>query len=282
MRSHLTTVLTQSNNPPRSFEPAEFTSLSSCTCRSAAVFSRSGPGRLPRSRCRVFRHVTTATPYPRPRRRAGTGYGPEWMRPAGDVPMGLPVRSAGAISQPDAVSSRIRPPGGLAMREHRASPSFLTHLILLLPRVAYRHRWGTRADNGEIHPPATASRPYRCHAPYPPSAVTIFEDIRRYFDRRGMSVDYVLFSHYDASGRGALERGEVDIAWNTPLAHAQYHRKAGNASRALGDARRQLRCPTRRSSFGQTTSIRSTKWAWRARRWYSVAAKPPSKVGAPG
>ena len=25
----------------------------------------------------------------------------------------------------------------------------------------------------------------------------------------------------------------MDIAWNTPLAHAQYHRKAGNASQAL-------------------------------------------------
>ena len=66
----------------------------------------------------------------------------------------------------------------------------------------------------------------------PPSAVTIFEDIRRYFDRRGMPVDYVLFSHYDALVE-ALRRGEVDIAWNTPLAHTQYHRKAGNASQAL-------------------------------------------------
>ena len=67
---------------------------------------------------------------------------------------------------------------------------------------------------------------------YAPSAVTIFEDIRRYFDHQGMSIDYVLFSHYDALVE-ALRKGEVDIAWNTPLAHAQYHRKAGNASQAL-------------------------------------------------
>ena len=57
-------------------------------------------------------------------------------------------------------------------------------------------------------------------------------NIRRYFDLRGMSIDYALFSHYDALVE-ALRIGEVDIAWNTPLAHAQYHRKAGNASRAL-------------------------------------------------
>lgn len=67
---------------------------------------------------------------------------------------------------------------------------------------------------------------------YAPSAVTIFEDIRRYFARGGMPVDYVLFSHYDALVE-ALRRGEVDIAWNTPLAHARYHRRAGNASQAL-------------------------------------------------
>ncbi len=67
---------------------------------------------------------------------------------------------------------------------------------------------------------------------YAPSAVTIFEDLRRYFDRHGMPVDYVLYSNYDALVE-ALRKGEVEIAWNTPLAHAQYHRQAGNASQAL-------------------------------------------------
>jgi ABC-type phosphate/phosphonate transport system substrate-binding protein len=67
---------------------------------------------------------------------------------------------------------------------------------------------------------------------YSPAAVTIFEDIRRYLDHCGMPVDYVLYSNYDALVE-ALRKGEVDIAWNTPLAHAQYHRRAGNASQAL-------------------------------------------------
>jgi len=67
---------------------------------------------------------------------------------------------------------------------------------------------------------------------YAPSAVTIFEDIRRYCDKNGLAVDYVLYSNYDALVE-ALHEGRVDVAWNTPLAHARYHRLAGNASKTL-------------------------------------------------
>jgi len=57
---------------------------------------------------------------------------------------------------------------------------------------------------------------------YAPSAVTVFEGIRRYFERHDVKLDYVLYSNYDALV-DALDDGHVDIAWNTPLAHAQYH-----------------------------------------------------------
>ncbi len=67
---------------------------------------------------------------------------------------------------------------------------------------------------------------------YAPGAVTVFEGMRRYFDRNGLPVDYVLYSNYDALVT-ALEKGQVDIAWNTPLAHARYHLRAGNASQTL-------------------------------------------------
>ena len=67
---------------------------------------------------------------------------------------------------------------------------------------------------------------------YSPSSVTIFEGIRRYFGRHGLPVDYVLYSNYDALV-DALHKGHVDVAWNTPLAHARYHRKAGEASQTL-------------------------------------------------
>ncbi len=67
---------------------------------------------------------------------------------------------------------------------------------------------------------------------YAPSAVTIFEGIRRYFVKHEFPIDYVLYSNYDALV-AALQRGEVDVAWNTPLAHAQYHVAAGGESQAL-------------------------------------------------
>jgi ABC-type phosphate/phosphonate transport system substrate-binding protein len=67
---------------------------------------------------------------------------------------------------------------------------------------------------------------------YSPDAVTIFEGIRRYLDRNGMPVDYVLYSNYDALVE-ALHAGQVDVAWNTPLAHAKYHLRAGGASKTL-------------------------------------------------
>jgi ABC-type phosphate/phosphonate transport system substrate-binding protein len=67
---------------------------------------------------------------------------------------------------------------------------------------------------------------------YSPDAVTIFEGIRRHCGRHGLPVDYVLYSNYDALVE-ALLAGQVDIAWNTPLAHARYHQKAGGRSRTL-------------------------------------------------
>ncbi len=67
---------------------------------------------------------------------------------------------------------------------------------------------------------------------YAPSAVTVFEDVRRYFAKTDLPVDYVLYSNYDALV-DALHRGHVDIAWNTPLAHARYHLLSGGQSQTL-------------------------------------------------
>lgn len=116
------------------------------------------------------------------------------------------------------------------MRKFRPSPLSMAAVVLLLaasPVAVAGERDGKH--NATPKPPKVV----RIGAvAYAPSAVTIFEDLRRYFDHRGMPVDYVLFSHYDALV-DALRKGEVDIAWNTPMAHAQYHRKAGNASQTL-------------------------------------------------
>jgi ABC-type phosphate/phosphonate transport system substrate-binding protein len=67
---------------------------------------------------------------------------------------------------------------------------------------------------------------------YSPAAVTIFDGVCRYLNRNGLPADYVLYSNYNALV-DALQKHQVDIAWNTPLAHAQYHLKAGGASQTL-------------------------------------------------
>src|SRR5580704_3335247 len=67
---------------------------------------------------------------------------------------------------------------------------------------------------------------------YAPSAVTIFENLRRYFAKTDLPVDYVLYSNYDSLVE-ALKNGHVEIAWNTPLAHARYHLLSGGQSQTL-------------------------------------------------
>jgi phosphonate transport system substrate-binding protein len=67
---------------------------------------------------------------------------------------------------------------------------------------------------------------------YAPSAVTVFENLRRYFAKTDLLIDYVLYSNYD-SLVDALKSGHVDIAWNTPLAHARYHLLCNGQSQTL-------------------------------------------------
>lgn len=67
---------------------------------------------------------------------------------------------------------------------------------------------------------------------YAPSVVTVFENLRRYFDRNGLNCDYTLYSNYD-SLVDALKDGHVDVAWNTPLAHARYQQACGRTGKTL-------------------------------------------------
>lgn len=83
------------------------------------------------------------------------------------------------------------------------------------------------------NPKAASQRIVRIGAvAYAPSAVTVFENMRRYFAKTDLPVDYVLYSNYDALVN-ALRNGQVDLAWNTPLAHAQYHLLCNGQSQTL-------------------------------------------------
>jgi ABC-type phosphate/phosphonate transport system substrate-binding protein len=53
--------------------------------------------------------------------------------------------------------------------------------------------------------------------------VTIFEGIKRHFHRQHIALDWVLYSNYDALVT-AFVRGEVDLAWNGPLAYVKIRR----------------------------------------------------------
>ena len=58
---------------------------------------------------------------------------------------------------------------------------------------------------------------------YAPYVVTIFNGIKRHFHRQGVEVDWVLYSNYDALVT-AFVTGEVDLAWNGPLAYVKIRR----------------------------------------------------------
>lgn len=70
---------------------------------------------------------------------------------------------------------------------------------------------------------------------YDPRVVTIWEGFRAWFRGRGLPVDHVLFSNYERQVE-ALMAGEIDVAWNSPLAWVRSRRMAealGRPVRAL-------------------------------------------------
>jgi ABC-type phosphate/phosphonate transport system substrate-binding protein len=66
---------------------------------------------------------------------------------------------------------------------------------------------------------------------YAPKVVTIWEGFRAHFAGRGCDFDYVLYSNYEAQVE-ALMAGDIQLAWNSPLAWI----RAGRMARARGEA----------------------------------------------
>ena len=61
---------------------------------------------------------------------------------------------------------------------------------------------------------------------YDPKVVPIWEGIREYFAVSEVSMDFVLFSNYEAQVDALLE-GRIDVAWNTNLAYVRVLRATG-------------------------------------------------------
>ncbi len=67
---------------------------------------------------------------------------------------------------------------------------------------------------------------------YDPKVVTIWEGFKEHFAARRTPIDYVLYSTYDAQVDANLS-GEVDVAWNSPLAWVKSQIQSGGACRAI-------------------------------------------------
>lgn len=60
---------------------------------------------------------------------------------------------------------------------------------------------------------------------YDPKVVTIWDGFKRYFAGQGLAFDYVLFSNYERQVEQLLD-GQIDVAWNSPLAWIRAQRLA--------------------------------------------------------
>jgi len=88
----------------------------------------------------------------------------------------------------------------------------------------------------------TNSGPLRLGAvAYDPKVVTIWEGFLPYFATHGAPIDYVLYSNYDAQVEANLA-GEIDVAWNSPLAwlKSQHDSHGGCRAIAMRDSDRDL------------------------------------------
>jgi phosphonate transport system substrate-binding protein len=60
---------------------------------------------------------------------------------------------------------------------------------------------------------------------YDPKVVVIWEGFKTWFTKRGLALDYVLYSNYERLVESLLA-GHVDVAWNSPLAWIRARRLA--------------------------------------------------------
>ena len=67
---------------------------------------------------------------------------------------------------------------------------------------------------------------------YDPKVVTIWEGFKPYFEKRGAPIDYVLYSSYDAQVEANLA-GEIEVAWNSPLAWVKSQLVSHGGCRAI-------------------------------------------------
>ena len=77
----------------------------------------------------------------------------------------------------------------------------------------------------------TTSKPFILGAvAYDAKVVPIWEGFKTYFETNGLPFDFVLYSNYEKQVEAHL-RGDIDVAWNSPLAWLEAERAAKRAGR---------------------------------------------------
>jgi phosphonate transport system substrate-binding protein len=75
---------------------------------------------------------------------------------------------------------------------------------------------------------------------YSDNVSSIWEGIRQHYAKRGISLDFILFTSYERQLEYLLS-GDIDIAWNGPKAHARLQRLAkGTISLGMRDVDRDF------------------------------------------
>lgn len=67
---------------------------------------------------------------------------------------------------------------------------------------------------------------------YDPKVVTIWEGFKTYFSRNELPFDYILYSNYERQVEAHL-KGDVHVAWNSPLAWVRARRLAGSSGQEV-------------------------------------------------
>ena len=80
---------------------------------------------------------------------------------------------------------------------------------------------------------------------YAPKVVTIWDGFKAWFGQQGLAFDYMLYSNYEAQVQAQFD-GDIDLAWNSPLAWLRAARMAGSRGQsvqavAMRDSDRDLR-----------------------------------------
>jgi len=67
---------------------------------------------------------------------------------------------------------------------------------------------------------------------YDPKVSSIWEIIRKFFESHGVPIEVQLFDNYEIQN-AALMAGDIDIAWNSPLAWLDLQHSSGDTCRAI-------------------------------------------------